>query len=95
MLGGASATATVQQWNTENVDDLLGFYATVGGSGGEGIVAGGEYSTFDNNGAQQPGGQVTGKQLSIGYGIGPPVEVHFGLGYTWPYAPKFNIYDLY
>ena len=94
-IGGASVAATVQQWDTENVYDLLGFYATVGGSGGEGVVAGSEYSTFDSNGAQYPGGQISGKQFGIGYGFGPPVEAHLGLGYTWPYAPKFNIYDLH
>jgi len=88
LSGGASAVLAKQHWNTEDVESLLGWYGVIGGSGGEGAVFGLEYSAL-------PDGKVSALQESMGGGAGLPAELHFGFGYTWPYSPKFNIYDLY
>jgi len=91
LSAGVSLTGALQKWNTKDVDSLIGWYGVVGGSAGEGLVAGAEYDAFDSTGPRQPGGKVSSIQRSMGIGSGLPVEAHFGPGYTWPYLPKFNI----
>ena len=88
---GRSLTGAIQKWNTEDEDSLIGWYGVVGGSVGEGLVAGTEYDAFDSTGPRLPGGKVSSMQRSVGIGSGLPVEAHFGPGYTWSYLPKFNI----
>lgn len=65
--------------NAGSVCDLRGPFISVSGSGGEGIIVGGEgYIGSGSNGQS-----VAGGNLFIGGGVGTPVSGTAGVTYTW------------
>lgn len=81
-LGGGAGVAGGLQVGGSNgatICDLRGPFGSLGGSGGEGIVAGGEGYT----GSGSQGQSVTGGNGFIGVGAGTPVTGTGGVTYTY------------
>ncbi len=78
---GAGVTAGVQMGgsNAKSVCDLAGPFLSVGGSGGEGVVVGGEGYA----GKGSDGGTISGGNIFIGVGGGTPISGGAGGTYTW------------
>ena len=96
LLGTASTTVYYATSNADDGELLLGPYMDAGGSGGELIVLGYEYSTMDSNGLHSPGGKIDQHKYSLGIGINVdagPVEAHIGGGNTIKISPTINLYE--
>ncbi|MCP4123550.1 MAG: hypothetical protein GY751_17505, partial [Bacteroidetes bacterium] len=95
LLGTVSVTGFYATSNADDGELLLGPYMVVGGSAGEVIVGGYEYSTMDSNDPKVPGGKIDEHRYSVGIGLdigAGPAEAHFGGGTTKPGRKRYNIY---